>query len=128
VLEQELRRARPAGNRGAREQRRVALGIGKDVLACGGEDGFAVAPHARRERAAPYAPARVECRPQRVPTLGRRPVAQLQQPAAPRAHLPGEGGGGGAHAPASFSTSFRMPPAVTAGPAPGPVITSGFFL
>src|SRR5207237_7353229 len=32
-----------------------------------------------------------------------------------------------AHAPASFSTSFRMPPAVTAGPAPGPVITSGFL-
>src|SRR5207244_1026181 len=29
-----------------------------------------------------------------------------------------------AHAPASFSTSFRIPPAVTAGPAPGPVITS----
>src|SRR6266576_6734068 len=27
--------------------------------------------------------------------------------------------------PASFSTSFRIPPAVTAGPAPGPVITSG---
>src|SRR2546427_262339 len=27
-----------------------------------------------------------------------------------------------AHAPASFSTSFKIPPAVTAGPAPGPVI------
>ena len=33
-----------------------------------------------------------------------------------------------AHAPASFSTSLRIPPAVTAGPAPGPVMTSGFFL
>src|SRR2546427_12666646 len=32
-----------------------------------------------------------------------------------------------AHAPASFSTSFRIPPAVTAGPAPGPVITRGFL-
>src|SRR2546430_8836244 len=70
-------------------------------------------------------------------------MTQLQQPAAARAswvriglgnlaaaaraHLPGETRGG-LHAPASFSTSFRMPPAVTAGPAPGPVITSGFFL
>src|SRR5439155_881012 len=42
--------------------------------------------------------------------------------AAARAALPRT-----AHALASFSTSFRIPPAVTAGPAPGPVITSGFF-
>ena len=114
------------------------------LLARRGEDGFAVAPHTRSEGAAPHAPARVERRPERVPTLGRGLVIQLQQPAAARAprvriglgnfaaaaraHLPGGGGGGGAHAPASFSTSFRMPPAVTAGPAPGPVITSGFFL
>src|SRR5207253_8798252 len=78
-----------------------------------------------------------------VPALGRGLMTQLQQPtatraswvriglgdlaAAARAHLPGETRGR-PHAPASFSTSFRMPPAVTAGPAPGPVITSGFFL
>jgi len=109
------------------------------MLARGGEDGLAVAPHARRERTAPHAPPRVERRPEGVAPLGGRLVAHLEQATAARAARVRIGLGSlattgradldsAAHAPASFNTSLRIPPAVTAGPAPGPVITSGFFL
>ena len=117
------------------------------MLTGGRQHGLGEAPHPGRERATAHARPGVEQGAQRVAALGRRVVADLEQSptrgtarvrvglgmlaAAARADLPGAAPPAPPaprHAPASFSTSFRMPPAVTAGPAPGPVITSGFFL
>ena len=117
------------------------------MLTGGRQHGLGEAPHPGRERATAHARPGVEQGAQRVAALGRRVVADLEQSptrgtarvrvglgmlaAAARADLPGAAPPAPPaphHAPASFSTSFRMPPAVTSGPAPGPVITSGFFL
>src|SRR5947207_2114610 len=139
VLEQQGRNPRPACYRRARHEWSVALGVAKHIFRRRArEHRLAVAPHARCQHTPPHAPARVERRPQRTPARGRL-VAHLEQAVALRAASVGVGLGnlaataraelpGVAHAPAIFNTSFRMPPAVTASPAPGPVMTSGFFL
>src|SRR5207244_7212508 len=128
----------PAGDGGAIEQRGVAFGVAHDTVRRRRQDRLAEPPHPGRERAAIHATALVEPGPQRGAAQTGAGVVDLQEAlargaaqlrvglgelvAAARAALPRT-----AHALASFSTSFRIPPAVTAGPAPGPVITSGFF-
>src|SRR5205085_1593054 len=138
--DQQLPRARPARHRRTGHERRVALGVAQHVLRRHArKDRLAVAPHPGRQHPPPHAPARVERGPQRGAALLGTAVAHLEQSPAARATGMGVGLGnlaataraelpGVAHAPASFSTSLRIPPAVTAGPAPGPVMTSGFFL
>ena len=138
VLEEQLGDAGPAGDDGAGEQRRVALGVADEGVVALRQHQLAIAPHSRGERAAADAQAGVEQRSQPAVRHWGRAVAELEQAAAGRAALAWVGRGellaaGGAHLPAhplahvlaSLRTSLRMPPAVTAGPAPGPVITSG---
>ena len=132
MLEQQPWRTHPLSDRAAREQRGVAFGIGEDRVRRGREHDLAEAPHARRMRTGAGAPPPlVEQAPQRGPTHARRSMADLEQPSAlgtagtrvELGDLVSAGGAalaGVAHPPASFRTSFRIPPAVTAGPAPGP--------